>query len=157
MALLGPGVRVNGGVIGSRSGPAQLLRDHRAWAKGRSWRWRTGSVQDFTTYRVRGRSASLLPGRVPKKHQRLSCQEQVDATMGTSLDKVEVVYNDNGRIVTTAGASNSSIAVPSASSPAWVTPSMLAECLLPKEKLHEMSPWRARRELFRSAGCAAVR
>ncbi len=46
MALLGPGVRVNGGVIGLDLFDS-LLWDHRAWAK-RELALEDGVFQDFT-------------------------------------------------------------------------------------------------------------
>ncbi|MGY3869465.1 potassium channel family protein [Aeromonas crassostreae] len=88
------GVRINGGVIGLDLFDS-LLWDHRAWAKKRELALEEGVFQDFTIeceeMRFHSSRAVLKNFTIRAKH--------FDATMEhTNLDKVQVSYNENGRI-----------------------------------------------------------
>lgn len=88
------GVRINGGVIGLDLFDS-LLWDHRAWAKKRELALEDGVFQDFT---IECEEIRFHSSRAVLKNFNVRAKS-FDATMEhTNLDKVQVAYNDNGRI-----------------------------------------------------------
>ena len=148
MALLGQGVRVNGGVIGLDLFDS-LLWDHRAWAK-RELALEDGVFQDFT---IECEEIRFHSSRAVLKNFNVRAKN-FDATMEhTNLDKVQVAYNENGRVDHSEASKLYRNAKRLFSSVGDTVDA--GECYY-KEKLHEMKSLASPRELFRSAGCAAA-
>lgn len=136
------GVRVNGGVIGLDLFDS-LLWDHRAWAKKRELALEDGVFQDFT---IECEEIRFHSSRAVLKNFSVSAKN-FDATMEhTNLDKVEVVYNDNGRIDHNEASKLYRNAKRLFSSVGDTVDA--GECYY-KEKLHEMKSLASPRELFR--------
>lgn len=88
------GVRINGGVIGLDLFDS-LLWDHRPWAKKRELALEDGVFQDFT---IECEEIRFYSSRAVLKNFTVQAKN-FDATMEhTNLDKVQVTYNESGRI-----------------------------------------------------------
>ncbi|MEG0010345.1 MAG: potassium channel family protein [Aeromonas sp.] len=138
------GVRVNGGVIGLDLFDS-LLWDHRAWAKKRELALEDGVFQDFT---IECEEIRFHSSRAVLKNFNVRAKS-FDATMEhTNLDKVQVVYNENGRIDHSEASKLYRNAKRIFSS---VGDTVDAGDAYYQEKLHEMKSLASPRELFKES------